>query len=141
MIYDILIIGGGPAGLTAATYGCRAGKSVLVLEKESFGGQITWSPRGGELPRLRLHKRSGAGGQVHGAGHGAGGGGGAGGGRLRKDGGGVSRPSLCASGAEFQGRSLIIAAGAKPRMLGLPRRGGAGGQRGLLLRRVRRGLL
>lgn len=40
---DIVIIGGGPAGLTAATYACRAGKSVLVLEKAGFGGQITYS--------------------------------------------------------------------------------------------------
>ena len=29
-MYDIIIIGGGPAGLTAAIYACRAGKSVLV---------------------------------------------------------------------------------------------------------------
>ena len=50
MIYDILIIGGGPAGLTAATYGCRAGNSVLVLEKETFGGQITWSPKVENFP-------------------------------------------------------------------------------------------
>ncbi len=40
---DIVIIGGGPAGLTAATYACRAGKSALVLEKAGFGGQITYS--------------------------------------------------------------------------------------------------
>lgn len=40
---DIIIIGGGPAGLTAATYACRAEKSVLVLEKAGFGGQITYS--------------------------------------------------------------------------------------------------
>lgn len=40
---DIVIIGGGPAGLTAATYACRAGKTALVLEKASFGGQITYS--------------------------------------------------------------------------------------------------
>lgn len=45
MIYDILIIGAGPAGLTAAVYACRAGKSVLVLEKDTFGGQITYSPK------------------------------------------------------------------------------------------------
>ena len=43
-MHDILIIGGGPAGLTAATYACRAGTSVLVIEKAAFGGQITWSP-------------------------------------------------------------------------------------------------
>lgn len=40
---DIIIIGGGPAGLTAATYAQRAGKSTLVLEKAGFGGQITYS--------------------------------------------------------------------------------------------------
>ncbi len=40
---DIVIIGGGPAGLTAAIYACRAGKSALVLEKAGFGGQITYS--------------------------------------------------------------------------------------------------
>ncbi|MBQ4105865.1 MAG: FAD-dependent oxidoreductase [Clostridia bacterium] len=42
-MYDIVIIGGGPAGLTAATYAGRAGKSSLVLEKAGFGGQITYS--------------------------------------------------------------------------------------------------
>lgn len=41
---DVIIIGAGPAGLTAAIYACRAEKKVLVLEKESFGGQITASP-------------------------------------------------------------------------------------------------
>lgn len=45
MIYDIIIIGAGPAGLTAALYARRAEKSVLVLEKETFGGQITFSPK------------------------------------------------------------------------------------------------
>ena len=44
-MYDILIIGAGPAGLTAAIYAARAGKSVLILEKETFGGQITHSPK------------------------------------------------------------------------------------------------
>ena len=45
MTYDIIIIGAGPAGLTAAIYARRAEKRVLVLEKETFGGQITHSPK------------------------------------------------------------------------------------------------
>ena len=44
-MYDIIIIGSGPAGLTSAIYARRAGKSVLVLEKAAFGGQITYSPK------------------------------------------------------------------------------------------------
>ncbi|MDD4422414.1 MAG: FAD-dependent oxidoreductase [Eubacteriales bacterium] len=43
--YDIIIIGGGPAGLTAALYARRAGKTVLLLEKATFGGQATLSPK------------------------------------------------------------------------------------------------
>lgn len=44
-MYDIAIIGAGPAGLTAALYALRADKSVIVLEKGAFGGQITFSPK------------------------------------------------------------------------------------------------
>lgn len=44
-MYDIIIVGAGPAGLTAAVYARRAGKSVLVLERDTFGGQITFSPK------------------------------------------------------------------------------------------------
>lgn len=44
-MYDIIIIGAGPAGLTAAIYARRADKSVLVLERGTFGGQITYSPK------------------------------------------------------------------------------------------------
>lgn len=44
-MYDILIVGAGPAGLTAAIYARRGGKTVLVLEKDTFGGQITFSPK------------------------------------------------------------------------------------------------
>ena len=39
-MYDIIIVGAGPAGLTSAIYACRAKKSVLVLEANSYGGQI-----------------------------------------------------------------------------------------------------
>ena len=49
-MYDIIIIGAGPAGLTAAVYARRAEKSVLVIEKDTFGGQITHSPRVENIP-------------------------------------------------------------------------------------------
>lgn len=49
-MHDILIVGGGPAGLTAAVYALRAGKSVLVIEKAGFGGQIAFSPKVENIP-------------------------------------------------------------------------------------------
>lgn len=118
MIYDILIIGGGPAGLTAATYACRAGKSVLVIEKAAFGGQITWSPKvenfpsvvsisGAELGDRLMEQAMDQGAEVE----------------LDEAvsaslDGDVKRIT-CDSGAVFEGRSVIIATGARPRMLGI----------------------
>lgn len=118
MIYDILIIGGGPAGLTAATYACRAGKSVLVIEKAAFGGQITWSPKvenfpsvvsisGAELGDRLMEQAMEQGAEVE----------------LDEAvsaslDGDVKRIT-CDSGAVFEGRSVIIATGARPRMLGI----------------------
>lgn len=52
MEYDVIVIGGGPAGMTAALYTLRAGKTVLVLEKEGFGGQIATSPRLENYPTI-----------------------------------------------------------------------------------------
>lgn len=49
-MYDIIIIGGGPAGMTAALYAQRNGKSALIIEKQGFGGQITYSPQVENIP-------------------------------------------------------------------------------------------
>ena len=43
--FDLIIVGAGPAGLTAAVYARRAGRSVLVLERSSIGGQIASAPK------------------------------------------------------------------------------------------------
>ena len=51
-MYDIIVIGGGPAGMTAALYAARAGKSVLILEKAAFGGQIATAPRVENFPSV-----------------------------------------------------------------------------------------
>lgn len=53
MEIDCLIIGGGPAGMTAALYLLRAGKKVMILEKENFGGQIAESPRLENFPSIK----------------------------------------------------------------------------------------
>lgn len=117
-MYDIIIIGGGPAGLTAATYACRAGKSVLVIEKNAFGGQIAWSPRvenfpgflsisGTELGDKLLEQAMEQGAEVELD-------------EVVSISGGDIKTVAAASGAEYQGRAVIIATGAKPRMLGLP---------------------
>jgi len=119
-MYDIIIVGGGPAGLTAATYARRAGKTVLVIEKNAFGGQITWSPKvenfpsvvsvsGVELGDRLLEQAMEQGAEVE----------------LEEvvsvSVEGEVKTLRCESGAEFQGKALIIATGARPRMLGLPR--------------------
>lgn len=118
-MYDVIIIGGGPAGLTAATYLRRAEKSVLILEKNAFGGQITWSPRvenfpgflsvsGTELGDKLLEQAMEQGANVE----------------LEEAAGikdlGASKRVSCLSGAQFEGRAVILATGARPRLLGVP---------------------
>ena len=51
-MYDIGIIGGGTAGMTAAIYGQRAGKKTLIIEGGAFGGQITSSPNVENYPGI-----------------------------------------------------------------------------------------
>ena len=52
-IYDIVVIGGGAAGMTAALYSLRSGKKVLLIEKETIGGQISKSPRVENFPSIK----------------------------------------------------------------------------------------
>ena len=46
-MHDIVVVGGGPAGMTAAIYARRASKTVLVLEAVTYGGQILNTPDSG----------------------------------------------------------------------------------------------
>ena len=52
-MYDIIVVGGGAAGMTACLYSLRNGKSVLLLESESLGGQIATSPRLENYPSIK----------------------------------------------------------------------------------------
>ena len=51
--YDVIVIGAGASGMTAALYALRAGKSVLIIEKETVGGQISFSPRVENFPTIK----------------------------------------------------------------------------------------
>ena len=116
-MYDIIIIGAGPAGLTAAIYARRAGKSVLVLEKDTFGGQVTFSPKlenypgfaeisGNELAQRMLEQAMGLGADV--------------------DMDNVTDvldgdvKTVVGENGRYEAKAVIIAAGARHRRLGLP---------------------
>lgn len=116
-MYDIIVIGGGPAGLTAALYARRANKSVLVIEKATFGGQITYSPKvenipgflsltGNEFAEKLVEQVLEQGADVEAA-------------EVLSVRDGDVKTVVTDSG-EFEGKSLIIATGARHRLLGLP---------------------
>lgn len=118
MIYDIVIIGGGPAGLTAALYARRANKSVLVIEKATFGGQITFSPKVENIPGfMALSGNEFAEKLVE---------------QVLEQGADVESAEVLAvtdengiktvttDGDSFQGKTVIVATGARHRLLGLP---------------------
>ena len=118
-MYDIVIVGSGPAGLTAAIYGLRAGKSGLVIEKNGFGGQIAYSPKvenipgtiqisGAEFADKLLEQAISLGAYME-----------------MENVTGIEKTAegfhlTTEDGAEFDGRTVILALGVKHRMLGLP---------------------
>ena len=51
--YDVIVIGAGAAGMTAALYALRGDKKVLVIERETFGGQIAFSPKVQNFPSIK----------------------------------------------------------------------------------------
>ena len=118
-MYDIIIVGGGPAGLTAAIYGLRAGKSVLVIEKNGFGGQIAYSPKVENIPGTQLISGSefadklteqamalGAEVELENV--------------IRVDAAGQIKTVYTEEGGQYEEKTLILAVGVKHRMLGLP---------------------
>ena len=119
-MYDIIVVGAGPAGLTAALYARRAEKSVLVLEKSTFGGQMTFSPKienypgflqlsGNELADKMVDSTLAQGAEID----------------LdavtevRREADGTF--TVVGESGERQARAVILALGAKHRQLGLPR--------------------
>ncbi len=120
MIYDLIIIGAGPAGLTAGLYGARARMSTLILEKSKNGGQIVTTdevanypgvPDGSTGPSIIARmveqcKEFGA--------------------EIKKDGiididlEGDIKVLKAESGETYEAKSIIIATGASPRKIGCP---------------------
>ena len=118
-MYDIVIVGGGPAGLTAAVYALRGGRSVVVIEKNGFGGQIAYSPKVENIPGtiqisgaafadqlVEQAMNLGADMELETVT------------RIEKENGIFH--IYTEDGAAFEGRTVILATGVKHRMLGLP---------------------
>ena len=117
-MYDMIVAGGGPAGMTAALYALRNGKTVLVIEKNGFGGQITHSPKvenypgtlqmsGNEFAERMLEQILAQGAEIE----------------LetvlsvKND--GDYKTVVTEEGSSFQGRTVVLATGVRHRMLGL----------------------
>lgn len=116
-MYDIIVIGCGPAGMTAAIYALRAGKKVLIIEKENIGGQISSSPlvenypgyigiSGAELTGNMYDQVINLGGDIELE-------------EVTSIKGGKIKEVICEN-TSFKAKSVIIATGARYRLLGLP---------------------
>ncbi|MDO5327429.1 MAG: FAD-dependent oxidoreductase, partial [Clostridia bacterium] len=118
-MYDVIIVGGGPAGMTAALYALRNGKTALVIEKNGFGGQITHSPKvenypgtlqmsGNEFADRMLEQILAQGAEIE----------------LENvislEDKGEYKVVQTEEGSAFQGRTVVLATGVEHRMLGLP---------------------
>ncbi len=119
-MHDIIVIGAGPAGLTAAIYARRANKSVLIFDKGAFGGQITFSPKvenypgfesisGSELADRMVEQVLAQGAEVE----------------IEnivglRDNGDGTKTVITEYGDEYTARAVIVAAGARHRHLGVP---------------------
>ena len=118
-MYDVIIVGGGPAGMTAALYAVRNGKTALVIEKNGFGGQITHSPKvenypgtlqmsGNEFADRMLDQILAQGAQIE----------------LetvvKVEDQGDKKIVRTEEGGAFEGRAVVLATGVRHRMLGLP---------------------
>lgn len=117
-MYDIIVVGAGPAGLTAALYALRADKKVLLIEKETFGGQITHSPRvenypgfvslsGSELGEKLLEQAMAQGADIELD-------------TVTGISGTAGNITVTTEGGSFSGKTAIIATGSKHRTLGIP---------------------
>ncbi|MBR6891217.1 MAG: FAD-dependent oxidoreductase [Clostridia bacterium] len=118
-MYDIIIVGGGPAGMTAALYALRNGKSALVIEKQGFGGQITHSPKvenypgtkqmsGNEFAEKMLDQILAQGAEIELEN------------AVAVEDAGETKIVRTEEGGAFEGRAVVLATGVKHRMLGLP---------------------
>lgn len=116
-MYDIIIVGGGPAGISAGIYARRAGKSTLVIERSALGGQMTYSPKienypamlsvsGNELAEAMTDQLIQLGGEFEFDEVTA----------VRDDG---ENKTVVTHENEFSARAVILANGVKHRMLGL----------------------